>query len=528
MMRTWGIKRSFWTVLAAAVLFTLLWCGIAQAVAVNGSCGENVTWSFDPNSPPFTLNISGSGPMDNYAGMEDVPWHDYIGSIRSIQIGQGVTGIGSFAFSGCSGAARVGIPDGLQSIGASAFSNCSELTGITLSSAVASVGDHAFASCGKLGNVLIYNPSVTIGEAAFLDCGPNLVIKSYPGSTAETYAAANGLTVTAWPVSGRCGENLEWSYDMETKALSITGTGEMDDCFINPPGWKLYKNEIHTVLVGEGVTSIGASAFDSCNYLTGITLPEGLTRIGSSAFQYCIILEDLTFPSSLTSIAGNAFYFCWGLKEVVIPCGVTRINANTFRECMGLKSVIIPDSVTYIGSYAFSTCSALKSITIPDSVTEIDEGAFDYAVLSGVEIPRSVTAIGRIAFSDCQWLTEATVWNPNVSFGEEAFAYGNPDLVIVGYPDSTAQVYAADAGITFRPLEIPDPDFFLPGDLTEIGADAFIGIQARAVVIPKNVAEITGNPFANSQVQVIYGYEGSAAETFSESFGYCFVPLYDE
>ena len=64
----------------------------------------------------------------------------------------------------------------------------------------------------------------------------------------------------------------------------------------------------------------------------------------------------------------------------------------------------------------------------------------------------------------------------------------------------------------------PEPTFFLPADLTAIEADAFYGISAQAVVIPKSVTSISGNPFAGSAVQYIYGFPGTAAETLARNY----------
>ena len=103
----------------------------------------------------------------------------------------------------------------------------------------------------------------------------------------------------------------------------------------------------------------------------------------------------------------------------------------------------------------------------------------------------------------------------------------NNNKAIYGWSDSTAGAYAAAHSIDFRPLSAPNPDFFLPASLTAIGLDAFSGITARAVVIPKNVTSITANPFAGSSVTAVYGYSGSAAETLADSFGYCFIAIDD-
>ena len=87
------------------------------------------------------------------------------------------------------------------------------------------------------------------------------------------------------------------------------------------------------------------------------------------------------------------------------------------------------------------------------------------------------------------------------------------------------QAYASEHSISFRPLA--EPSFILPASLTKIDADAFSGIRAEGVVIPKGVTEITGNPFSGSSVQLICGYAGSAAEKFASDYGFDFVAVND-
>ena len=97
-------------------------------------------------------------------------------------------------------------------------------------------------------------------------------------------------------------------------------------------------------------------------------------------------------------------------------------------------------------------------------------------------------------------------------------------LVIYGWPNSTAETYAGNAHFTFAQLL---PDFTLPAELTTIEADAFSGISAIAVLIPRGVTSIEGNPFDGSSVRYIYGVSGSVAETFATTYGYTFVPVID-
>ena len=104
-------------------------------------------------------------------------------------------------------------------------------------------------------------------------------------------------------------------------------------------------------------------AFKGLNSST-VILQDGLTSIGSFAFKGCRSLESIEIPSSVTSIVSGAFYDCSSLTSVTIQNGVTSIGFNAFYECSGLTSIEIPSSVTSIGERAFYFCSSLTTITI--------------------------------------------------------------------------------------------------------------------------------------------------------------------
>ena len=159
--------------------------------------------------------------------------------------------------------------------------------------------------------------------------------------------------------------NLTWKLDADG-TLTISGTGAMKNYnyYNNPSPASQKKDSTKKVVIEDGVTSIGNSAFENCSSLTDITIPDSVTSIGNFAFRYCSSLTSITIPDSVTSIGGYAFSNCESLTSITIPDSVTSIGYSTFSYCSSLTSITIPNSVTSIGKSAFEKCTNLQTISL--------------------------------------------------------------------------------------------------------------------------------------------------------------------
>ena len=166
------------------------------------------------------------------------------------------------------------------------------------------------------------------------------------------------------------------------------------------------RKEIASVIIPEGITEIGRSAFYKCSNLININIPKGVTEIGFQVFCYCSNLTRITLPEGVTKIGDSAFYNCSGLININIPDSVTVIGGEAFSDCSSLININIPDSVTVIGSGAFSDCSSLTNVNIPIGVTKINIGAFSDCInLTSIIIPQSVLQIEDSCFKNCTHLS---------------------------------------------------------------------------------------------------------------------------
>lgn len=315
-----------------------------------------------------------------------------------------------------------------------------------------------------------------------------------------------------------CGENLRWAYNTKTKILTISGTGTMSDFDWHVGGmrapWiknsKIY-DYLETVVISDGVTSIGEHAFYYCESLKNITIPSSVKSIGMGAFYSCKALTDIIIPNGTERIGEDAFKYCDGLKEVTVPSSVKSIGEGAFSNCYyeetdddykitynrGLEKVIIQDGVETIGVQAFYMCKKLNTIELPDSVKSIGHWAFydtgcyndwedsdddvlyigkhlisayqgkstlcniksrtktiaDSAFfacgdLPNITIPDTVVSIGKHAFEKCDSLKSITIPKSVTSIGDEAF-YSCFDLASINVePDNP--VYRSEGGILYN------------------------------------------------------------------------------
>ena len=355
---------------------------------------------------------------------------------------------------------------------------------------------------------------------------------------------------------GTLGENVKWQLNDDTKVLTITGEGEIVP--ERPNGlsypWTNYERKIKTIVIGDGITKIGAKAFYDFDYLNTVTIGNGVKVIGEEAFRDCAYLDTVKLGSGVEKVEKYAFYDCNMLKdlyyagdvigwcgidftawqsnpqynarnfylndtlvsgELVIPDGVTNIPKKAFYNCDGIESVTIADSVVNIDEQAFGNCNGLKSVTIGNGVEVIGEGAFDHCdalvtltlgenirtierwafayckKIESVTIPESVTLIGDTAFQCCEGIKKVKFLNSPAVLEESAFNWcKGMETLDLG----NAIVSIGDDGFgTCTSLK----EIIIPDSVVSIGAGAFSSAhQATTLSIGKGVKTIGDGAFS--------------------------------
>ena len=211
------------------------------------------------------------------------------------------------------------------------------------------------------------------------------------GAAALAVLGGGGYTLySSSPVEeGTCGDDLTWTLS-NNGTLTIKGTSMMRYSEISAPSpWYSHRDSIKKLVLKDGVTSISASAFNTCHHLTSVKLPDSVAYIGDQAFKFCAELSSITLPSSTKSVRIETFCRCSKLASVTLPYGVAMIESRAFANCTALESIQFPVSLSKIGAWAFSNCEKLSSVKIPESVTSISNGAFSGCALTSVTVSRN-------------------------------------------------------------------------------------------------------------------------------------------
>lgn len=274
--------------------------------------------------------------------------------LTKVTIAEGVTTIGNSAFWGCTGLTELVLPESVTSIESLAFASCDNLTKISLPEGLTTIGEYVFSGCVSLSEIAIPKGVTFIGEDAFDGCR-NLNTIFFGGTTEEwealnaealsynpyivTIVCADGTISVAEP-KGTCGDDLTWSYDRNSKTLTISGTGDMWEYDMVATDWRDF--EIAHIELKKGITSIGSGAFYQCSNLEKLVIPDGVTSIGNGAIYECTSLKEITIPDSVTLIDYTAFHRCDNLTTVYYtgtPEQWAAISVGDYNDALSFATI---------------------------------------------------------------------------------------------------------------------------------------------------------------------------------------------
>lgn len=357
-------------------------------------------------------------------------------------------------------------------------------------------------------------------------------------------------TVYATVSEGVLSADGSFYYDLyENGTVAVTGRTAADKHMVIPEK-----------IDGHAVVAIGNGAFRDDVALCCVTLPSGVKTVGADAFNGCNYLMKIDLGGAVRTIGDSAFYNCTVLCEVAGTGKLERIGDFAFVQCASLSFIDFPQSLTYIGEQAFFCCSSLATLDMPEEGIELGVAAFSYCeslcrvrlgglaaipegtfeqctALVNIDIGKTVTSIGERAFRGCVNLTGVNVAKSVTTIGSSAFeetAWLNDqtqEFLIVG--DGILMSYTGTAANVTLPSGVKHiSDAFcgsetlrsitIGGKVESIGDYAFIGCsQLNKVVISEGVKRIGDSAFASCEALTAVYLPESLESIGNYAFGNC-------
>ena len=314
--------------------------------------------------------------------------------------------------------------------------------------------------------------------------------------------------------SGKCGNNLTWNYEEATGTLTISGQGEMTNYSYDDVPWYSLRENIQNLIINDGLTSIGNSAFYNLDKITSVTIPNSVVMIGESAFGACDNLSAVSLSNNLTIIGSGAFS-SGKIEEIFIPSSVESIGDNAFVSS-NLKSIKIDKGNAKYDSRNDCNCiieTATNTLllgcsksTIPEGVTKVDFQAFARCNFEELILPSTINTIGNFAFQFCK-IGNIFIPNSLKEIGSGAFKSATISKVTISNLENWCNIDFKNA--LSNPLtrshhlylgEEEVVNLIIPDDISSISSQSFNGGSSFAsITIGENIKSIGEYAFANCE-----------------------------
>lgn len=258
--------------------------------------------------------------------------------------------------------------------------------------------------------------------------------------------------------SDKCGNNATYTFDDQTKTLTISGTGAMYNFEFGKAPWESIKNSIENVVIENGITTIGTNSFIYCDNIKTIAMPDTMETVEFCAILSCKSIKKIDINAKV--IEQQSVICCENLTEINLSDKVEKINWGAFRDNDKVESITLPSSVTTLWA-SFLGMNGLQRIIIDknNSAFSNDENGVLYnkdksklefvpinIQMESIEIPNTVTSINDDAFKNNKTLTnivfpETVAVSPCMLLGSNYLNSWNNESNIYNFHDDKGNNY---------------------------------------------------------------------------------------
>ena len=312
--------------------------------------------------------------------------YKYAGLLESLTIPEGITVIGTSAFTGCYNLKELILPSTVVSVNDSAFYILNNTTGEASETNIdfskcenlSYIGNYAFYGCSGIETIDLPMSVDFVGEYAFgaTSAYLNFIEEAVKAEDEKDryLLSGDGILVAAYVADGQTAVHIPEGVKMIAGAALC--------------GWD-------NAYIPTDTTDLSASGISKYNLsynVKELVLPSTLEVIGNKAFFRMLSVESVVLPESLRLIGMEAFGFCDALTSLSGGANVEEIQTGAFRYCANIKYFTFSENTKVIGSNMFAGCSSLQIVTFPESVSDPGEDMFDEACTALTKITLSPDA----------------------------------------------------------------------------------------------------------------------------------------